>query len=110
MTNRTKAAQGERIPGWVFIEQNRLQGRIHGRTFWNVKADLSESFPLDEVLFDPVVFELNRPEDYSGDFVGSITDGIFSLQWQKSGATITGRTAVTGVYTIRGVGRTDYSP
>lgn len=102
-------AQVEQIPGWVFIEEDTLRARIHGHTFWNIKGKLAEAFPLEDFLFDPLLFTLNNPEDYSGDFNGTIGRGQISLEWPKTGATISGRSPV-GDFEIKGTTKVDYSP
>ncbi|KAF9373279.1 hypothetical protein CPB97_000675 [Podila verticillata] len=99
----------EKIPGWVFFEENRLRARVHGNTFWNVQGKLEEKFPVDDFLFDPVVFALNRPEDFQGPFTGHIGRGEIRLKWEESGATITGRAPI-GDFDIKGDSHIDYSP
>ncbi|KAG0373977.1 hypothetical protein BGX24_010986 [Mortierella sp. AD032] len=99
----------EQIPGWAFFDQNQLQGRIHGNTFWNIKGQLEEKLPLDELLFDPVIYALNKPQDYEGSFSGRIGRGEIVLTWKKSGATITGRSG-QGDYEVKGKTYVDWSP
>ena len=63
------------IPEWAFIQSDRLLARIHGNTFWNIKGTLDQKFPLDEFLFDPLLFKLNHPEDFRGKFNGTVGQG-----------------------------------
>ncbi|KAH7364633.1 hypothetical protein BKA65DRAFT_546502 [Rhexocercosporidium sp. MPI-PUGE-AT-0058] len=99
----------ERIPGWLYFDGKRLQGRIHGNTFWNIKGELAKDFPIHEFLMDPVIFTLNHPTDFDGAFTGEIGRGEVSLKWEKSGATITGRSGA-GDYTVEGKTHVDWSP
>ncbi|KAF9977040.1 hypothetical protein BGZ73_007153 [Actinomortierella ambigua] len=99
----------EKVPGWVFLEENRLQARVHGNTFWNIKGKLDEKVEFDEHLFDPVIFTLNSPEDFKGRFKGHAGRGEFLLKWEKSGATIVGRSPI-GDYFFTGESWVDYSP
>ncbi len=97
------------IPGWVFFQEDRFQARIHGNTFWNIRGKLDEKFPLDDFLFDPLVLTLNRPDDFTGKFNGTIGQGQISLAWENSVATITGRSPV-GDFEIKGESEVSYSP
>lgn len=97
------------IPGWAFVDGDRLRARIHGNTFWNIKGKLDEKFPLDEFLFDPLIFTLNQPDDFAGKFNGTVGQGQISLAWEKSGATIIGRSPV-GDFEVSGETLVDYSP
>ncbi|KAI9240062.1 MAG: hypothetical protein BYD32DRAFT_409445 [Podila humilis] len=99
----------EKIPGWIFFDQNRIQGRIHGNTYWNIKGELQEKFPLDEFLLDPVVYSLNHPADFDGPFSGRIGRGEIVLKWEKSGATIIGRSG-QGDFEVKGKTHVDWSP
>ncbi|KAF9904334.1 hypothetical protein EC991_002840 [Linnemannia zychae] len=99
----------EQIPGWVFFDQNRFQGRIHGNTYWNLRGELEEKLPLDELLLDPVIYTLDRPTDYDGKFAGRIGRGEVVLKWEKSGATITGR-AGPGDFEVKGKTHVVWSP
>lgn len=99
----------EKIPGWVFFNENRIQGRIHGNTYWNIKGELEEKLPVDDLLVDPVVYALNHPTDFEGPFSGRIGGGEIFLRWEKSGATITGRSG-QGDYEVKGKTRVDWSP
>ncbi|PBP22574.1 hypothetical protein BUE80_DR006439 [Diplocarpon rosae] len=99
----------ENIPGWIFFDGQKIQARIHGNTFWNIKGELMDQFPMDEFLFDPLIFSLNHPNDFEGEFTGQIGRGEITLQWEKSGASIKGRSSV-GDYTIKGKTHIDWSP
>ncbi|KAL2065140.1 hypothetical protein VTL71DRAFT_4281 [Oculimacula yallundae] len=99
----------EKIPGWVFLEGKRFQARIHGNTFWNVKGELDENFPIEDFLLDPLIFSLNHPADFEGSFSGRIGRGEVNLKWEKSGATIVGRSGA-GDFEIKGKTRVDWSP
>ena len=108
-TNNIDPQKAEKIPGWVFFQENRLQARIHGNTFWNIKGTLEENFPIEDFLFDPIVLTLNHPQDYDGNFTGTIGRGEISMSWEKSGATINGRSPV-GDFEIKGQSYVNYSP
>ncbi|KAK0511650.1 hypothetical protein JMJ35_006223 [Cladonia borealis] len=97
------------IPGWAFIDGDRLRARTHGNTFWNIKGTLDQKFPLDEFLFDPLIFTLKRPDDFAGNFNGTVGQGQISLAWENSGATIIGRSPV-GDFEVSGKTLVDYSP
>ena len=99
----------EKIPGWIFFEQNRVQGRIHGSSYWNIKGELDENFPMDELLLDPVTYSLNYPTDFDGPFSGHIGRGEIILKWEKSGATITGRSG-QGDFDVKGKTHVNWSP
>ncbi|OWP06901.1 twin-arginine translocation pathway signal sequence domain protein [Marssonina coronariae] len=99
----------EQIPGWIYFDGQRMQARIHGNTFWNIKGELGEDFPQGEFLFDPLIFSLNHPNDFEGDFTGEIGRGEINLKWEKTGATITGRSPV-GDFKVNGKTRIDWSP
>ncbi|KAG4413108.1 hypothetical protein IFR04_013760 [Cadophora malorum] len=101
--------QAERIPGWLFLDGKRLQGRIHGNTFWNIKGELDEPFPIEEFLLDPHIYTLNHRTDYDGEFTGKIGRGQAELKWEISGATVIGRAGV-GNFTLKGKTRVDWSP
>ncbi|KAH8662409.1 hypothetical protein BX600DRAFT_498942 [Xylariales sp. PMI_506] len=107
--NDLDLVKAEKIPGWAYFEGETFRARIHGNTFWNVKGKLKEPFPLDDFLFDPLLFTLNHPEDFSGEFNGTIGRGQISLTWEKSGATIVGRSPV-GDFEVAGKSEIDYSP
>ncbi|KAI6710437.1 hypothetical protein JHW43_007045 [Diplocarpon mali] len=96
----------EQIPGWIYFDGQRMQARIHGNTFWNIKGELGEDFPQGEFLFDPLIFSLNHPNDFEGDFTGEIGRGEINLKWEKTGATITGRSPV-GDFKVNGKTRID---
>ncbi|KAK3835437.1 MAG: hypothetical protein JOS17DRAFT_737159 [Linnemannia elongata] len=98
----------EQIPGWVFFSENRLQGRVHGNTYWNIKGELDEKFPIDDLLFDPLIYTLNHPTDFDGPFSGRIGRGEILLKWERSGATITGRSGL-GDFEVKGKTRVDWS-
>ena len=89
------------IPGGVFLNEDRLRARIHGNSYRNIKCKLDEEFPLDEFLFDPLVFTLNRPDDFAGKFNGTVGQGRISLAWENSGATIMGRSPI-GDFEVKG--------
>lgn len=93
----------------MFFAQTTVQARIHGNTFWNIKGALDDPFPMDEFLFDPLIFTLSHPQDFDGNFTGTIGRGEISLTWEKSGATINGRSPI-GDYTVKGQTHVDYSP
>ncbi|KAF9368005.1 hypothetical protein CPC16_005805 [Podila verticillata] len=99
----------EKIPGWVHFDQNRIQARVYGNSYWNIKGKLEETFPVDEQLFEHLTFVLNRPEDFEGPFSGRIGRGEISLKWEKSGATITGRSPL-GDFNVKGNTYVDWSP
>ncbi|KAF9149302.1 hypothetical protein BG015_008899 [Linnemannia schmuckeri] len=99
----------EQVPGWVFFNQNRIQGRVHGNTFWNIKGELKENFPMDDFMFDPVTYTLNHPADFEGPFSGKIGRGEITLKWERSGATITGRSPI-GDFEVEGKTYVDWSP
>lgn len=99
----------EKVPGWIFFEQNRIQARIHGNTFWNVKGSLEEKFPVDDFLFDPVTLTFKHQMDFDGPFTGHIGRGQLLLKWEKSGATITGRAPI-GDFKVKGETYVDHSP
>ena len=99
----------EKVPGWVFLTGERFQARITGNSFWNIKGKLDEKFPLEDFVFDPLTFSLNQPEDFAGNFNGTIGKGEINLAWEKSGATMYGRSAV-GDFEIKGQTHVDYSP
>lgn len=99
----------EQIPGWLFLDGKRLQGRIHGNTFWNIKGELSEALPIDELLLDPLIYKLNHPTDFEGDFKGRIGRGEAILTWEKSGASIIGRSGY-GDFEFTGKTYVDWSP
>ena len=82
---------------------------MHGNTFWNILGELDDPFPIDEFLFDDLILTLNRPEDFDGNFTGTIGRGEISLLWDKSGATINGRSPI-GDFTIKGQTHVAYSP
>ena len=107
--NKIDLIKSDKIPGWVFIEEDRFQARVHGNTFWNIKGKLDERYPIDESLFDPVIFTLNVPHDFEGTFNGTIGNGQIFLAWEKSGATITGRSPV-GDFEVKGESSIRYSP
>ena len=107
--NNIDPLKAQKIPGWIFFEENRLRARIHGNTFWNIKGTLEENFPIDDFLFDPIVLTLNQIQDYEGNFTGTIGRGEISLLWDKSGATINGRSPV-GDFEIKGQTIVDYAP
>ncbi|KAF9959299.1 hypothetical protein BGZ72_009876, partial [Mortierella alpina] len=98
----------ERAPGWLFLEENRLQARIHGNTYWNIRGQLDEKFPIDDFLFDPSIFTFNHPKDFEGPFSGRIGRGEVNLKWE-SGATITGRSPI-GDFEVKGKSYVAYSP
>lgn len=60
-----------------------------------------EKIPVGEALFDPVIFSLTIPNDMAGAFNGTIGKGQISLAWDKSGATITGRSRY-GDFEVKG--------
>ena len=99
----------EKIPGWVFFEENRIQARIHGETFWNIKGKIEEKFPADDFLFDSLTFTLNHPLDFEGPFTGVVGRGEIVLNWEKSGASIVGRSPI-GDFSIKGQTYIDWSP
>jgi hypothetical protein len=99
----------EQIPGWIFLVQDTFQARVHGNTFWNVKGTLEEEFPLEDFFFDPLLFTFKNPEDFSGTFTGAIGRGQISLVWEKSNATMVGRSPV-GDFQITGTTKIDYRP
>ncbi|EFY84359.1 hypothetical protein J3458_015221 [Metarhizium acridum] len=99
----------EEIDGWVLFSEEKLQARIHGNTFWNVKGKLDDRFPVGSFKFDPVTFRLRHPEDYKGRFTGYAGRGQIVLRWEKSGATISGRSPI-GDFPIEGESYVDYSP
>ena len=101
--------KAEKIPGWAFFEQDRFQARIHGNSFWNIKGKLEENFPIGDFLFDPIILSLNHPQDFEGNFTGTIGRGEISLSWDKSDATIVGRSPV-GDFTVKGQSVVDYAP
>ena len=110
--NNNDPIKSERIPGWLFINGDSFQARIHGNTFWNVKGKLSEKFLLDEYLFDPLIFTLNHPADFEGSFNGTFGKDQVSLVWEKSGATI-GSNRQTGLdqaIEVKGETKIDWSP
>lgn len=107
--NNIDLIKEEKIPGWVFFQENRFLGRIHGNTFWNIKGKLDENFPYDDFLFDPLVYTINHPQDLAGKFNGTIGKGQISLAWEQSGATIEGRSPI-GDFEIKGETFVDYSP
>lgn len=106
--NNIALIKSEQIPGWAFITGDRLQARIHGSTFWNIKGKLDDKFPLDEFLFDPLLFTLSHPNDFQGKFNGTIGRGEVALAWEKSGATIYGRSPV-GDFEVKGESTVDFS-
>jgi hypothetical protein len=85
-----------------------MQGRIHGNTFWRIRGELTEDFPAEEFLFDPLVFTLNHPQDFEGEFTGEFGNGQMKMNW-TSGATITGKSGLSD-HTIKGKTTIDYSP
>ncbi|KAF9579517.1 hypothetical protein BGW38_004196 [Lunasporangiospora selenospora] len=97
----------QELPGYVFIDNDRIVARVHGPTFWHIKGELSKTIELD-TLFDPVTFTLNHPVDFDGPFTGSISEGEIVLRW-KSGATITGRSDY-GNYEVSGVAKAWFTP
>ena len=99
----------EQIPGWIFFTADTFRARIHGNTFWNLRGKLDDKFPFDDFLFDPLIFSLNRPDDFAGTFNGTIASGQFSLAWENSGATIMGRSPI-GDFEIKGSSEVSYSP
>ncbi|KAJ5040346.1 uncharacterized protein L3040_006002 [Drepanopeziza brunnea f. sp. 'multigermtubi'] len=101
--------KSEQIPGWMFFDGKRLQARIHGNTFWNIKGELAQALPMDEVLLDPIIFCLNHPSDFDGPFTGRIGRGEILMTWEKSGATIRGRSGL-GDFEIKGTTEVDWSP
>ncbi|KAF3935376.1 hypothetical protein ABW20_dc0100636 [Dactylellina cionopaga] len=103
------ATETEQIPGWLFLQGARLQGRIHGNTYWNIKGELNEKLPIEELLLDPLIYNLNHPTDFEGEFTGRIGRGEVIFKWEKSGATITGRSG-QGDFEIKGKTRVDWSP
>ncbi|KAI9050373.1 hypothetical protein LZ554_005538 [Drepanopeziza brunnea f. sp. 'monogermtubi'] len=117
-------AKSEQIPGWIFFDGKRLQARIHGNTFWNIKGEhkdtrtnilpsatppVAEALPMDEVLLDPMIFSLNHPSDFEGSFTGQIGQGEILMKWEKSGATMRGRSGL-GDFEIKGTTKVDWSP
>ena len=106
--NTIDLIKSEKIPGWAYFEGNRLQARIHGNTYWNIKGELDEKFPIGEFLFDPLILTLNHPTDFEGKFNGTIGKGQISLGWEKSGATIIGRSPV-GDFEVNGKTTIDWS-
>ncbi|KAG0003994.1 hypothetical protein BGZ80_006364 [Entomortierella chlamydospora] len=98
----------ENIPGYIFFEDKRIHGRIHGPTFWHIRGKLQDELSLEALLVDPVIYSLNRPQDLEGSFTGSIGRGEVTLKWE-SGATIVGRTNV-GDFDIKGETHVEYSP
>ncbi|EKD15650.1 hypothetical protein MBM_06278 [Drepanopeziza brunnea f. sp. 'multigermtubi' MB_m1] len=116
--------KSEQIPGWMFFDGKRLQARIHGNTFWNIKGEhedtrantlpsttppVAQALPMDEVLLDPIIFCLNHPSDFDGPFTGRIGRGEILMTWEKSGATIRGRSGL-GDFEIKGTTEVDWSP
>ncbi|KAH9220355.1 hypothetical protein DL95DRAFT_290092, partial [Leptodontidium sp. 2 PMI_412] len=101
--------QQEEIPGWIYFDGKRFQGRIHGNTYWNIKGELDEALPIDELLIDPVVFKLNHPTDFDGEFTGHIGRGEAVLKWEKTGASISGRSG-HGDFAFKGKTYIDWSP
>ncbi|KAF5132799.1 hypothetical protein E5D57_003420 [Metarhizium anisopliae] len=99
----------EEIEGWILFTEQKLQARIHGNTFWNVKGKLDDKFPVGSFKFEPVTFTLRRPEDYNGRFTGHAGRGEIVLRWEKSGATIAGRSPI-GDFFLKGESYIDYSP
>ncbi|PVH89461.1 hypothetical protein DL98DRAFT_402124, partial [Cadophora sp. DSE1049] len=99
----------EQVPGWLFFDGMRIQGRIYGNTFWNIKGELDDQFPIKEFFLDSLTYTLNHPMDYDGAFTGTIGRGQVELKWEKSGATIGGRAGV-GDFTIKGETHIDWSP
>ncbi|CAN9095037.1 unnamed protein product [Alternaria alternata] len=97
----------EKIPGWVFVEGKRIMGRIHGNAFWTIKGELAENLPVEDFLFDPLLFSLNHPKDFEGEFTGEFGNGQMKMNW-TSGATIIGRSWLTD-HTIKGKTVIDYS-
>ncbi|KAF9320278.1 hypothetical protein BG003_006668 [Podila horticola] len=97
-----------KLPGYLYLEDKRIIGRIHGPTFWHIKGELQDKMPLDSLLIDPVIYSLNHPLDLEGSFTGSIGRGEITLKW-KSGATITGR-AGYGDFNIKGETYVEHSP
>ncbi|KAH6709677.1 hypothetical protein BKA61DRAFT_489226, partial [Leptodontidium sp. MPI-SDFR-AT-0119] len=101
--------QQEEIPGWIYFDGKRFQGRIHVNTYWNIKGELDEALPIDELLIDPVVFKLNHPTDFDGEFTGHIGRGEAVLKWEKTGASISGRSG-HGDFAFKGKTYIDWSP
>ena len=60
-------------------------------------------------LFDPLLFKLNYPENFAGNFNGTVGQGQISIAWEDSGATIIGRSPV-GDFEVSGKTIVDYSP
>jgi len=75
-------------------------GRLHGNTFWKIKGDLADDFPLEDFLFDPLMFTFNHHEDFEGEFTGEFGNGQMKMNW-TSGAAIFGRSFL-GDTTIKG--------
>ncbi|KAL9625989.1 MAG: hypothetical protein Q9204_007675 [Flavoplaca sp. TL-2023a] len=103
------ATTSEKIPGWAFFAGDTLLARVHGNTFWKIKGKLDEKLPIDDFLFDPLRFTLSHPIDFEGTFNGTIGKGEVSLAWEKSGATITGKSPV-GDFEVKGESTIDFSP
>ncbi|OAG20575.1 hypothetical protein CC77DRAFT_1020258 [Alternaria alternata] len=108
VSTQPAATMAERIPGWVFFEGKHFMGRIHGNTFWRIKGELADDFPVEDFLNDPLVFTLNHPQDFEGEFTGEFGNGQMKMNW-TSGATITGRSGLSD-HTIKGKTTIDYSP
>jgi hypothetical protein len=83
-------------------------GRIHGNTFWQIKGELADDFPLEDFLFDPLFFTLNQPQEFEGEFTGEFGNGQMKMNW-TSGATIVGRSPLDDI-TIKGKTIIDYLP
>ena len=87
---------------------DRILARIHGNNYWNIKGQLDEKLPIDEIVFDPLLFTLSSLQDYDGNFTGTIGRGEIFLTW-TSGATINGRSSI-GDYEVKGQTHVDHSP
>lgn len=81
--------------------ENNFRGRIHGTTFWNIAGTFEEKIPVDEYPFDPLIFIFDHPDDMAGPFNGTVGNGQISLVWEKSGATIIGRSGL-GDWAVKG--------
>ena len=88
--------------------QDKFQAGIRRDTSWNIRGNLDEKFPFDDFFFDDLIFKLSQPQDFAGNFTGTIGKGQISLAWEQSGATIFGRSSV-GEFEIKGQTHVDYA-
>ncbi|KAF9904335.1 hypothetical protein EC991_002841 [Linnemannia zychae] len=83
----------EGISGRLFFYENWFDGDLdeYESYIWRVRGILDENIPLEDLIVNPATFSFPYAFDYYGEFSGRVSRGEVFLKWERSGATVTGR-------------------